>query len=470
MISPLHALAFMHPEALDAMSPEDLALLAYSPGMSLRPEQVIPPGNWRSFGYATGRGYGKTHAIACEINRRVASGECMRPALMAPTSDRVDDVQVAALLETATVGCQCVEYEGGVRWENGVTAGALTAEIERPASGSNFDLVWMTEIVRWNPNTRMLAFRDVTTACRLGRRPQFLWDTTSSGKNDVIQFLLAQHDTDPDTHRVVRGTMFDNPLLPRLYLREEARKYVRGTRQYDEEILGLVFTESAGALWVQDWIDARRVHAAPGAYVVAVMGLDPALSGDKTADEVGLAKGYRTADGHIYLTDLSDRMSPEDYAVIVVRECRSDCSGVVVERNHVGQHARDLIRVHAKLAGMRVELLPDPKLPFPARRPGTIFIREIVSHTAKETRAAPAAALYKAGKVHHIGTLARLENEQTTWEPGTRRSPNRLDAAVFAISELGNVTLATPRDAHADISRARLAAERLRHSIGQRVL
>ena len=184
------------------------------------------------------------------------------------------------------------------------------------------------------------------------------------------------------------------------------------------------------------------MHAWPDRAHVTLLGLDSALSGDKTADEVGIAKAALVGE-HIYLTDLSDKLSPEDYARIVVRECQRDASGVVVERNHVGQHARDLIRVHARLAGMQVELLPDAARMFPPRRQGVIFVREIVSHTSKEVRATPIAALYHAGRVHHVGHLTRLELEQTTWEPGTRRSPNRLDAAVFAVGELANVSRKT---------------------------
>lgn len=453
MISIVHALAYAAPDVLATLPPDLRALLAFAPELCLRPEQRIPRGAWRSHGFLTGRGWGKTHAIAVDFHRRVRDGTITRPALMAPTIDRVGEVQVKALLESSSVLCPCEPYRGGVRWANGVVAEAASAEVERPSSGSNFDFVWMTEIVRWAPSTRRKAFDDITTACRVGAA-QYVWDTTSSGKNDVIALLLEQHERAPEQHRVVRGTMFDNPLLTRRYIIDEARKYVRGTRRYDEEVLGLVFSEAAGALWEQDWIDAYRVSAAPLAHTVAVLGLDPAGSGDPSADEVGIAKAYRDGAGHVYVDDLSGRMGPEEYASIVVRECQRDASGVVVERNHFGEHARAVINVHAKLAGMRTELLPDPKRSFPPRRPGTIFVREVVSHTSKETRAAPAAALAKAGLLHHIGTLARLEHEQTTWEPGTRRSPNRLDAMVFAACELGDVTITAPRDAARDVDAA----------------
>jgi phage terminase large subunit-like protein len=443
------------------MSDEQIvALLGYRE-LALRPGQILPPDNWRSYGFLTGRGWGKTHGIATEIHRRVQAGEIHAPALIAPTIKRVAEIQVNALLDTASPWCQCEAYQGGVKWENGVVAEATTSELERPSSGSNYDFVWCTELVRWNPSTRRKALDDITTACRLGPRPQYVWDTTSSGKNELIQWLLDRHSQSPTTHRLVRGTLFENPILSGQYVRDEIKKYQPGTRRYDEEVLGMSFQEEAGALWEQAWITNNRVADWPLARGVCVLGLDPALSGDPTADEVGIAKALRLGQD-IYLTDLSGKMPPEDYASIIVRECQRDAAGVVVERNHVGQHARDLIRVHAKLAGMRVELLPDPKKPFPARRPGTIYMREIVTHTSKETRAAPAAALYKAGIVHHAGELARLEHEQTTWEPGTRRSPNRLDAAVFAVSELGEVSRPARPDVRRDIRTANSVAKNMR--------
>lgn len=439
MISPLHALAIARPDIIDTLTDEQILIMSSSPDLFLRPEQRIPRNAWRSCGYLTGRGWGKTYGIAIEINRRVYERETSAIVLVGPTLQRVKEVQVSALVNTAPLWCPAEPYKDGVRWANGIIAEAASAEVERPSSGSNYELAWLTEIVRWPESTRLSAYRDITTATRSGQRPQYFWDTTSSGKNEIILSLIEQHERDPAQHLLTRGTMFDNPILTETYVRDEIAKYVRGTRAYDEEILGLAFAEAAHALWRDDWIYPHRVNAWPSNPSVVVVGLDPALSGDVTADEVGVCKAA-LADGHIYVSDLSDKMSPEDYARIVVRECQRDAAGVVVERNHVGQHARDLIRVHARLAGMTIEMLPDSTRTCPTRRPGTIFVREVVSRAEKGVRAAPVAALYAAGKVHHVGTLVRLELEQTTWEPGTRRSPNRLDAAVFAIGELGDVT------------------------------
>lgn len=458
-VAPLHALALAAPDVLARLTSAELALLASMPGLALRNDQRLPAGDWRSCGFVCGRGFGKTYGIACALNERVARGELRAPALIAPTLDRVGEIQVPVIVETSPAWCRAEPYAKGVRWANGVVASPRTSELERPSSGDNFDFVWMTELVRWNATTRIAAWQDITTACRVGRA-QYVWDTTSLGKNDLIAALIAQHEVDAGAHRMIRGTTYDNPALTRAYVLDEVRKYGYETRRYYEEIEGRVFSSSSGAAWEDSaWIETYRVSAWPSSPSVVVLGLDPALSGEIWADEVGLCKGA-LAGSHIYLTDLSARMSPEQYAQAVIRECQRDASGVVVERNHVGQHARDLIKVHAELARMRIEVLPrDDTRPFPARRPGVIFIREVVSHEAKSSRAAPAAALAARGLVHHVGHQPALEHQMLTHTDGGR-SPNRLDAAVFVIAELGGVRVER-REGGRDVDAAAALSSRL---------
>jgi phage terminase large subunit-like protein len=52
--------------------------------------------------------------------------------------------------------------------------------------------------------------------------------------------------------------------------------------------------------------------------------------------------------------------------------------------------------------------------------------------------------------VSHVGALARLEDQLTTWDPATSRaSPDRLDALVWALTEV-MLTDAAPRFATED--------------------
>ena len=55
----------------------------------------------------------------------------------------------------------------------------------------------------------------------------------------------------------------------------------------------------------------------------------------------------------------------------------------------------------------------------------------------KAIRAEPVVALYEQGRVHHVGEFGLLEDEMCNWIPGSGMpSPNRVDALVWALSEL----------------------------------
>ena len=54
----------------------------------------------------------------------------------------------------------------------------------------------------------------------------------------------------------------------------------------------------------------------------------------------------------------------------------------------------------------------------------------------KATRAEPISALYEQGRVHHFGTFPELEDQQCEWVPGAEKSPDRVDALVWALTSL----------------------------------
>jgi phage terminase large subunit-like protein len=53
----------------------------------------------------------------------------------------------------------------------------------------------------------------------------------------------------------------------------------------------------------------------------------------------------------------------------------------------------------------------------------------------KQLRAEPIAALYEQGRIHHVGFFPELEDQMCEWVPG-EKSPDRLDALVWALTEL----------------------------------
>ncbi|MFX8573903.1 hypothetical protein ABTM22_20430, partial [Acinetobacter baumannii] len=67
----------------------------------------------------------------------------------------------------------------------------------------------------------------------------------------------------------------------------------------------------------------------------------------------------------------------------------------------------------------------------------TASVKAVTASRGKQVRAEPVAARYEQGLVHQVGPLVALEDEMATWVPTTARwSPNRVDALVWALSEL----------------------------------
>lgn len=434
------------PDFADLLTDAQVLALRYDHDAWRRADQHIAPGHWRYHGWICGRGWGKTEfAIAPEINRRVMAGEARSIALMAPTEDRVEKVQIEALIATAPPWFRPERYRGGLRWPNGATATVFTPEAPGRPRGQNFDLAWLTEIVDWQGSTRLEAFHNVTTATRVGAA-QVFWDTTSKGRNDVIEHLLALHAANPRMYPLTRGHMCDNTMLSKRYIQAEFLKYPPGQRR-DEELGGETFAGAAGALWDQTWIDDARVTEVPPGVDLTIVALDPALSNRESADEIGMVLVSRVR-GHAYLQhDWSAKMKPEEYGKRAIDAYFDDgAAGAVIERNRLGDHAIYVLRSAAKDRQLVVREVERDK-PFPERTPGVFYVRVVTATSDKYTRAAGPAAETYAGRVHHVGRLDALETEMTSWVPGARSSPNRLDAAAHGISEVLELAEEKPRAA-----------------------
>ena len=67
----------------------------------------------------------------------------------------------------------------------------------------------------------------------------------------------------------------------------------------------------------------------------------------------------------------------------------------------------------------------DPKVAF----------KKVHASRGKYTRAEQVSALYEQGRIHNVGFFPDLEDQLCDWVPGDK-SPDRLDALVWAITEL----------------------------------
>ena len=73
-------------------------------------------------------------------------------------------------------------------------------------------------------------------------------------------------------------------------------------------------------------------------------------------------------------------------------------------------------------------------------------IKLVHASRGKMARAEPVSALYEQGKVKHVRGLDQLEDQMVQWEPlGSIGSPDRLDAMVWAITDLSLNGYAKPQ-------------------------
>lgn len=203
----------------------------------------------------------------------------------------------------------------------------------------------------------------------------------------------------------------DNPYLSKMALDEIATDMT--ALAYRQEILAEDIDEVPGALWSRTQLDADRGQS-DRPYSRIVVGVDPKASAEADS-ETGIVVAGLGNDGHAYvLADYSMNGSPEQWAQKVATAYElHDADRVIVEKNQGGDMVLSVLRA----TGVR---LP---------------ITMVTATRGKQTRAEPVAALYEQHRVHHVGALPQLEDQLCTWLPGDK-SPDRLDALVWAITEL----------------------------------
>jgi len=214
-----------------------------------------------------------------------------------------------------------------------------------------------------------------------------------------------------------------NPYISTVALSEIAGDMT--ALSYRQEIDAEDIDEVPGALWTRARIEECRVVAAPE-LVRIVVAVDPSGSDKSTADEVGICVCGKGVDGHYYhLADASLRCTPLVWAQVAIREYRAwDADRLVAEKNFGGLMVAQTI----------------------AAADATVPVRLIDSSRGKLVRAEPIAALAEKGVVHMVGNFPALEDELCgyTGKAG-EKSPNRLDAYVFAMRELSGHG---PREVH----------------------
>jgi phage terminase large subunit-like protein len=180
---------------------------------------------------------------------------------------------------------------------------------------------------------------------------------------------------------------------------------------------GQLLEDFPGALWSRDLLElCRRQRAEVPPLRRIVVGVDPAVSTSETSNLTGIVVAGLDVDGHgNVLEDASGKYSPIEWARRAVGLYhRYGADRVVAEINQGGAMVETTVRT------------VDPNVSFKA----------VNASRNKITRAEPVSALFEQRRAHLVGGFPELEDELCTFEAGCSNSPDRLDAMVWALTEL----------------------------------
>jgi phage terminase large subunit-like protein len=198
------------------------------------------------------------------------------------------------------------------------------------------------------------------------------------------------------------------------YISQEALDEISGdmtTLAYRMEILAEDVDEAPGALWTRQIIEDGRTLQHPD-FERCVVAVDP--SATSTGDEAGVITAGSVGKDYYVVEDNSLQSAPVEWArAAVAAYHRHKADRIVAESNNGGEMVAQTIKT------------VDP----------SVTVRLVHASRGKQTRAEPVSAVYEQGRGHHVGSFPALEDELCLWMPGMP-SPNRLDALVWAISEL----------------------------------
>lgn len=391
-----------------------------------RGDQWPPPGNdWLVWFLSGGRGSGKTRTgseYARKMSERVG-----RMALIAPTGADVRDTMIegeSGILKVASLAGISVKYEPSKRrltFPNGCIATTFSAEEPDRLRGPQHGYAWLDEPAHMPLIDEV--WSNLMFGLRLGDRPHVTLTTTP-----LPTKWVKERAKDPKTRLVRVSTKANMHNLAAAYQDVVIKRY-EGTRLGKQELEGMILQDVEGALWNGDILHREEIERDEMDRVV--IAIDPAGTANKRSDETGIiVAGVRGEIGFIF-EDASGKYTPNGWAEkALALYDRYHADAIVVETNFGADMVRTIIERTVKASDLPPRII------------------ETRAQKSKKLRAEPVVALYEQTRVYHVGNLADLEDEMLTWVPGQGDSPNRIDATVWALTELlkpgGELTMATP--------------------------
>lgn len=214
----------------------------------------------------------------------------------------------------------------------------------------------------------------------------------------------------------IHTTYLDNiQNLSESFIDQANRVKEENLHRYEHLFLGKWLDDAEGLLWNRPILERARIVSKPDLKRI-VVAIDPAVTANMESDETGIIVAGKDSDGKGYvLEDLSGKYSPAEWAKIVQQAAKNwnaDC--IVAEKNQGGEMVESVI----KSTGT------------PTR------IKLVTATKGKYVRAEPIYSLYEQHKIYHVGHFPLLESQMITFDPDKGKSPDRVDALVWGMTEL----------------------------------
>ena len=304
-------------------------------------------------------------------------------------------------------------------WANGSKAVFFSAEDPERLRGPQAYSMWADELCAWR--TAQEPWDMAQFGLRLGKHPvSFI--TTTPKTTKLLRTILD----DEKTH-VTTGSTYDNSANLADTFLDAVRKTYEGTRLGRQELYAEVLDEASGALWNRSLLAKCEIEKdqVPTLNRI-VVAIDPAITSNAESDMTGIVVAGVDVNGTAYvLEDHTGRYTPQQWASKAVELYHEHLADrIVAERNQGGDMVRHTLHTE------------DETLP----------VRLVHASRGKMARAEPVSALYEQNRVKHVRGLNDLEDQMVQWEPlGSIGSPDRLDALVWAITDLSLNGYAKPQ-------------------------
>lgn len=299
--------------------------------------------------------------------------------------------------------------------------------------GTEWATIFMSEISQQEYSTYELL---VTRLNPLqGMRPLFLFDQNPGSKRHWAWFKFhLNHVPGTKSGEMLPENVIDNQIVVKMnpidnvvnlneyYMGQLANLSPEKRKRFER---GEYTEATEGALWQPEWIVNNRISIYPENITMLIVSIDPNVTDDEKATENTDEAGIITAGKY--------RLNGQDHYVVIRDDATPGISWGRVAVDTYNEYKADYIIAEVNNGGDLVKMNI-------RNYSAEARYDDVRASRGKEIRAVPVVDLYRRGMVHHLGEFPDLETELLTWTTG-KKSPNRLDALVWAISYLsGNST------------------------------